>query len=183
MAGASFPSGVSNMSHISSGSVVQIGSGRGRQRPFRGRGHRTGCGNGHLPDRGRGTRVCPWKTSGSPPPIRALPLWTRAPLAAGSRSGPGMPPAGRQEVREQTLPIRGRQAGGQSVTTWWPRTGCIFVKGSPDRGMTLKEAIKGYQYADLAHAHRGPVRLVCRRLPNPPPFSRKTGTSPPTTPS
>ena len=148
LAGASFPSGVSNMSHISSGSVVQLG--------------RDGAVNvlSGAADIGQGaetvisqivaevlgvpmediritaadTGVTPLDsgTFGSGVTVRAGNAAKVAAIAARDKLFDYV--AKELEANPEDLVARNRE---------------IFVKGSPSRKMSMKDAIKGYQYADL----------------------------------
>ena len=148
LAGASFPSGVSNMSHISSGAVVQVG--------------RDGAVNvlSGAADIGQGaetvisqivaeelgvllediritaadTGITPLDpgTFGSGVTVRAGNAARLAALEAKEKLFEFV--AGKLEANPEDLVARNRE---------------IFVKGSPGTVMTIKDAIKGYQYADL----------------------------------
>jgi 4-hydroxybenzoyl-CoA reductase subunit alpha len=148
LAGASFPSGVSNMSHISSGAVVQVG--------------RDGAVNvlSGAADIGQGaetvisqivaeelgvriedvritaadTGITPLDpgTFGSGVTVRAGNAALLAAIAAKNKIFEFV--ADQLEANAADLTARDRK---------------IFVKGSPEKGMTLLEALKGYQYADL----------------------------------
>ena len=148
LAGASFPSGVSNMSHISSGSVVQVG--------------RDGAVNvlSGAADIGQGaetvisqivaeelgvlledvritaadTGITPLDpgTFGSGVTVRAGNAARLAALEAKEKLFEFV--AEKLEANPEDLVARNRE---------------IFVKGSPGTVMTMKDAIKGYQYADL----------------------------------
>ena len=148
LAGASFPSGVSNMSHISSGAVVQVG--------------RDGAVNvlSGAADIGQGaetvisqivaeelgvpfediritaadTGITPLDpgTFGSGVTVRAGNAARLAAIAAKQKLFNFL--ADKLEANVADLVARDRK---------------IFVKGSPDKGMTFLEALKAYQYADL----------------------------------
>jgi 4-hydroxybenzoyl-CoA reductase subunit alpha len=148
LAGASFPSGVSNMSHISSGAVVQIG--------------RDGAVNvlSGAADIGQGaetvisqivaeelgvplvdiritaadTGITPLDpgTFGSGVTVRAGNAARLAAVSAKQKLFNFV--ADKLEANQADLVARDRR---------------IFVKGSPQKGMTFTEALKGYQYADL----------------------------------
>jgi len=148
LAGASFPSGVSNMSHISSGAVVQLG--------------RDGAVNvlSGAADIGQGaetvisqivaeelgvplediritaadTGITPLDpgTFGSGVTVRAGNAARLAAMAAKQKLFDFI--AARLEANPVDLEARDRR---------------IFVKGSPDKGMALGQALKAYQYADL----------------------------------
>jgi len=148
LAGASFPSGVSNMSHISSGAVVQIG--------------RDGAVNvlSGAADIGQGaetvisqivaeelgvplddvritaadTGITPLDpgTFGSGVTVRA---GNAAKLAAGA-------------VKQKLFNFLADKLEA-NVADLVAKDRKIFVKGSPEKGLTLLEALKAYQYADL----------------------------------
>jgi 4-hydroxybenzoyl-CoA reductase subunit alpha len=148
LAGASFPSGVSNMSHISSGAVVQVG--------------RDGAINvlSGAADIGQGaetvisqivaeelgvpledvritaadTGITPLDpgTFGSGVTVRAGNAARLAAIAAKQKLFNFL--ADKLEANVADLVARDRK---------------IFVKGSPEKGMAFLEALKAYQYADL----------------------------------
>ena len=148
LAGASFPSGVSNMSHISSGSVVQLG--------------RDGAVNvlSGAADIGQGAetvisqivaeelgvlledvRITAADTGLTPldPGTFGSGVTVRAGNAAKLAAAEAKEKlfefvAEKLEANPEDLVARNRE---------------IFVKGSPEKVMTMKDAIKGYQYADL----------------------------------
>lgn len=149
LAGASFPSGVANMAHLSSGAVVQL-SREGRVNVLSGA---ADIGQGaetvicqivaeqlgvHMEDvriTAADTGTCPLDagTFGSGVTVRA----GNAALAAAN------------DVRNQLFPFIADQlhcdvdelAAGNR--TFW-------VEGDPDRSMSLKDALRGYQYDDRA---------------------------------
>jgi 4-hydroxybenzoyl-CoA reductase subunit alpha len=148
LAGASFPSGVSNMSHISSGAVVQVG--------------RDGAVNvlSGAADIGQGaetvisqivaeelgvplediritaadTGITPLDpgTFGSGVTVRAGNAAQLAAIAAKQKLFNFL--AEKLEANVADLVAKDRR---------------IFVKGSPEKGLTFLEALKAYQYADL----------------------------------
>ncbi len=148
IAGASFPSGVTNMSHISSGAVVHLGR-DGAVNVFSGaadigQGAETVIGQIVAEELGvpiediritaADTGITPLDpgTFGSGVTVRA---GNAAKLAAGSAKKKLFDfVADKLEANAADLIAKERR---------------IFVKGSPDKGMTLAEALKGYQYADL----------------------------------
>jgi 4-hydroxybenzoyl-CoA reductase subunit alpha len=148
IAGASFPSGVSNMSHISSGSVVQMGQ-DGAVNVLSG-----------AADIGQGAETV---ISQIVAEVLGVPLEdiriTAAdtgltPLDPGT-FGSGVTVRAGNAARLAAEEVRGKlfkfvadklEANPADLVA---QDRLIFVKGSPDRGMTLKQAIKGYQYADL----------------------------------
>jgi 4-hydroxybenzoyl-CoA reductase subunit alpha len=148
LAGASFPSGVSNMSHISSGSVVQLGQ-DGAVNVLSGaadigQGAETvisqivaealGVGIEDIRITAADTGVTPLDpgTFGSGVTVRAGNAARLAALAVKQKLFEGI--AAKLEADPADLVSRDRR---------------IFVKGSPDKGMPLAAAIKAYQYADL----------------------------------
>jgi 4-hydroxybenzoyl-CoA reductase alpha subunit len=148
LAGASFPSGVSNMSHISSGSVVQMGQ-DGAVNVLSG-----------AADIGQGAETVisqiVAEVLGVPmEDIRITAADTGlTPLDPGT-FGSGVTVRAGNAARLAAEEVRGKlfkfvadklEANPDDLVA---RDRRIFVKGSPDSGMTLKQAIKGYQYADL----------------------------------
>ena len=148
LAGASFPSGVSNMSHISSGSVVQMGQ-DGAVNVLSG-----------AADIGQGAETVIGQIVAE---VLGVPLEdiriTAAdtgltPLDPGTFGSGVTVRAGNaarlaaEEVREKLFKFVAEklEANPADLTA---KDRMIFVKGSPDRGLTMKQAIKGYQYADL----------------------------------
>jgi len=148
IAGASFPSGVSNMSHISSGAVVQLGQ-DGAVNILSG-----------AADIGQGAETV---ISQIVAEVLGVPMEdvriTAAdtgitPLDPGT-FGSGVTVRAGNAARLAALVVREKifkfvadklEANSDDLVA---RDRTIFVKGSPDRGMSLKDAIKGYQYADL----------------------------------
>jgi 4-hydroxybenzoyl-CoA reductase subunit alpha len=148
LAGASFPSGVSNMSHISSGAVVQLGQdgavnvlsgaadiGQGAETVISQIvAEELGVGIEDVRITAADTGVTPLDpgTFGSGVTVRAGNAAKLAALAVKQKLFEGI--AAKLEADPADLVSRDRR---------------IFVKGSPDKGMPLAAAIKAYQYADL----------------------------------
>jgi len=148
IAGASFPSGVSNMSHISSGAVVQLGRDGGVNvltgAADIGQGAETviaqivaeelGVPMNDVRVTAADTGITPLDpgTFGSGVTVRAGNAARLAAIEVKKKLFKYV--ASELEANEEDL-----VAGDRN----------IFVKGSLDRGMTLLNAIKGYQYADL----------------------------------
>jgi 4-hydroxybenzoyl-CoA reductase alpha subunit len=148
IAGASFPSGVSNMSHISSGSVVQMGQ-DGAVNVLSG-----------AADIGQGAETV---ISQIVAEVLGVPMEdvriTAAdtgltPLDPGTFGSGVTVRAGNaarlaaQEVREKLFKLVAERLNA-SVEDLVAKNRMIYVKGLPERGMSMKEAIKAYQYADL----------------------------------
>ena len=148
LAGASFPGGVSNMSHISSGAVVQMGQ-DGAVNVLSG-----------AADIGQGAETVisqiVAEVLGVPmEDIRITAADTGiTPLDPGT-FGSGVTVRAGNAARLAAEEARGKlfrfvadklEANPEDLVA---RDRMIFVKGSPDRGMALKDVIKGYQYADL----------------------------------
>ena len=148
LAGASFPSGVSNMSHISSGAVVQLGR-DGAVNVLTGaadigQGAETVIGQIVAEELGvliedirvtaADTGITPLDpgTFGSGVTVRAGNAARLAAISAKQKLFKFV--AEKLEANAADLVAKDRK---------------IFVKGSPERGLTLAEALKGYQYADL----------------------------------
>ncbi len=148
IAGASFPSGVSNMSHISSGSVVQLGQ-DGAVNVLSG-----------AADIGQGAETVisqiVAEVLGVPmEDIRITAADTGiTPLDPGTFGSGVTVRAGNaarlaaMEVREKLFKCVADKLK-VSVEDLSAKDRFIFVPGDPDRGITLKEALKAYQYADL----------------------------------
>ena len=148
IAGASFPSGVSNMSHISSGSVVQLGQ-DGAVNVLSG-----------AADIGQGAETVisqiVAEVLGVPmEDIRITAADTGiTPLDPGTFGSGVTVRAGNaarlaaMEVREKLFKCVADKLK-VSVEDLSVKDRFIFVQGDSDRGMTLKEALKTYQYADL----------------------------------
>ena len=148
LAGASFPSGVSNMSHISSGSVVQMGQ-DGAVNVLSG-----------AADIGQGaetviSQIVAEVLGVSLEDIRITAADTGlTPLDPGTFGSGVTVRAGNaarlaaEEVRSKLFKFVADKLEA-STEDLVARDRMIFVKGSPDRGMTIRQAIKGYQYADL----------------------------------
>ncbi len=148
IAGASFPSGVSNMSHISSGSVVQLGQ-DGAVNVLSG-----------AADIGQGAETVisqiVAEVLGVPmEDIRITAADTGiTPLDPGTFGSGVTVRAGNaarlaaMEVREKLFKCVADKLK-VPVEDLAAKDRFIFVQGDPDRGITLKEALKAYQYADL----------------------------------
>ena len=148
LAGASFPSGVSNMSHISSGSVVQLGQ-DGAVNVLSG-----------AADIGQGAETVisqiVAEVLGVPmEDIRITAADTGiTPLDSGT-FGSGVTVRAGNAARLAAAQARDKlfafvakelEASPEDLVA---KNREIFVKGSPGIKMSMKDAIKGYQYADL----------------------------------
>jgi len=148
LAGGSFPSGVSNMSHISSGAVVQLGR-DGAVNVLTGaadigQGAETVIGQIVAEELGvpledirvtaADTGITPLDpgTFGSGVTVRAGNAAQLAVIAVKKKLFEFV--AEKLEVKPEDLVARDRR---------------IYVKGSPDEGIALSVALKAYQYADL----------------------------------
>ena len=148
LAGASFPSGVSNMSHISSGAVVQLG--------------RDGAVNvlTGAADIGQGAETVIGQIVAEELGVRLEDIRITAadtgitPLDPGT-FGSGVTVRAGNAARLAALSVKQKlfdliadklEASAADLDA---RDRKIFVKGSPDRNMTLAQALKTYQYADL----------------------------------
>jgi len=148
LAGASFPSGVSNMSHISSGAVVQLG--------------RDGAVNvlSGAADIGQGAETVISQIVAEELGVRLEDIRITAadtgitPLDPGT-FGSGVTVRAGNAARLAALSVKQKlfnliadklQADAADLDA---RDRKIFVKGSPDKSMTLAQALKTYQYADL----------------------------------
>jgi len=148
IAGASFPSGVSNMSHISSGSVVQIGQ-DGAVNVLSGaadigQGAETvvaqivaevlGVPMEDVRITAADTGTCPMDpgTFGSGVTVRA---GNAARLAA-------------QEARKKLFKYVAKHLDVERDDLE-AQNRFIYLKSNPEKGMSFKDALKGYQYADL----------------------------------
>jgi 4-hydroxybenzoyl-CoA reductase alpha subunit len=148
IAGASFPSGVSNMSHISSGSVVQLGQ-DGAVNVLSG-----------AADIGQGAETVisqiVAEVLGVPmEDIRITAADTGlTPLDPGTFGSGVTVRAGNAarlaalEVKEKLFKFVAEKLDA-AMEDLVAKDRMIFVKGVPDKGLSLREAIKGYQYADL----------------------------------
>ena len=148
LAGASFPSGVSNMSHISSGAVVQLG--------------RDGAVNvlSGAADIGQGaetviSQIVAEELGVSIEDIRITAADTGiTPLDPGT-FGSGVTVRAGNAARLAAIAARNKLfeflAGKleANLSDLMARDRKIFVKGSPEQGMTFSAALKAYQYADL----------------------------------
>ncbi len=148
LAGASFPSGVSNMSHISSGAVVQVG--------------RDGAVNvlSGAADIGQGaeTVISQIVAEELGVPIEDIRITAAdtgiTPLDPGT-FGSGVTVRAGNAARLAAIAVKNKifefvadklEANPADLEA---RDRKIYVKGSPEKGLTLLEALKGYQYADL----------------------------------
>lgn len=148
IAGASFPSGVSNMSHISSGAVVQLGQ-DGAVNVLTG-----------AADIGQGaeTVISQIVAEELGVPIEDIRITAAdtgiTPLDPGT-FGSGVTVRAGNAARLAAVEVKNKllkfvaeklEANLEDIVA---KDRKIFVKGSPETGMTFLEAIKGYQYADL----------------------------------
>jgi len=148
IAGASFPSGVSNMSHISSGAIVQLG--------------RDGAVNilSGAADIGQGaeTVISQIVAEELGVPIEDVRITAAdtgiTPLDPGT-FGSGVTVRAGNAARLAAVEVKNKlfefvaeklEANPEDLIA---KDRKIFVKGSPGAEMTLRDAIKGYQYADL----------------------------------
>ncbi len=147
LAGASFPSGVSNMSHISSGAIVKIerdGSvtlltgaadiGQGAETVISQiAAEELGVPLRNIRITAADTEITPLDpgTFGSGVTLRAGNAARMAARAARDKIFEAV--SEKMEVNPQDLEARDER---------------IYVKGSPERGMSLQDAIKAYQYSD-----------------------------------
>jgi 4-hydroxybenzoyl-CoA reductase alpha subunit len=148
LAGASFPSGVSNMSHISSGAVVQLG--------------RDGAVNvlSGAADIGQGaeTVISQIVAEELGVPLEDIRITAAdtgiTPLDPGT-FGSGVTVRAGNAARLAAISAKQKLFNfvadklEANVVDLVAKDRKIFVKGSPDKGMTLAEALKSYQYADL----------------------------------
>jgi 4-hydroxybenzoyl-CoA reductase subunit alpha len=148
LAGASFPSGVSNMSHISSGAVVQLG--------------RDGAVNvlSGAADIGQGaetviSQIVAEELGVSIEDIRITAADTGiTPLDPGT-FGSGVTVRAGNAARLAAISARNKlfefiaEKFEANVADLVAKDRNIFVKGSPEKGMTFSAALKAYQYADL----------------------------------
>jgi 4-hydroxybenzoyl-CoA reductase alpha subunit len=148
LAGASFPSGVSNMSHISSGAVVQLG--------------RDGAVNvlSGAADIGQGaetviSQIVAEELGVLLDDIRITAADTGiTPLDPGT-FGSGVTVRAGNAARLAAISVKQKlfqhiaDKLEANVADLDARDRRIFVKGSPEKGMHLVEALKSYQYADL----------------------------------
>jgi 4-hydroxybenzoyl-CoA reductase alpha subunit len=147
LGGASFPSGVSNMSHISSGAVVQLG--------------RDGAVNvlTGAADIGQGAetviaQIVAETLGVGLDDIRITAADTgTTPLDPGT-FGSGVTVRAGNAARAAAVAVRDKlfeciadklEANPADIVA---RDGAIFVKGSPDKGLSFSQAIKIYQYDD-----------------------------------
>ena len=148
LAGASFPSGVSNMSHISSGAVVQLG--------------RDGAVNvlSGAADIGQGaetviSQIVAEELGVSIEDIRITAADTGiTPLDPGT-FGSGVTVRAGNAARLAAISARNKlfefmaEKFEANVADLVAKDRQIFVKGSPEKGMSVSAALKAYQYADL----------------------------------
>lgn len=148
LAGASFPSGVSNMSHISSGAVVQLG--------------RDGAVNvlSGAADIGQGaetviSQIVAEELGVSLEDIRITAADTGiTPLDPGT-FGSGVTVRAGNAARLAAMSARNKlfefiaEKLEANIADLVAENRNIFVKGSPEKGMTFSAALKAYQYADL----------------------------------
>jgi len=148
IAGASFPSGVSNMSHISSGAVVQLGQ-DGAVNVLSG-----------AADIGQGAETVIAQIVAEELGVYVEDVRVTAadtgitPLDPGT-FGSGVTVRAGNAARLAAIEVRGKlfeyvadklEADPADLVAQDRK---IFVKGSPDSGLSFRDAIKGYQYADL----------------------------------
>jgi 4-hydroxybenzoyl-CoA reductase subunit alpha len=148
LAGASFPSGVSNMSHISSGAVVQLG--------------RDGAVNvlSGAADIGQGAETVISQIVAEELGVRIEDIRITAadtgitPLDPGT-FGSGVTVRAGNAAKLAALSVKNKifefvaekmEANAADLVA---RDRKIYVKGSPETGMSMSEALKAYQYADL----------------------------------
>ena len=148
LAGASFPSGVSNMSHLSSGAVVQLG--------------RDGAVNvlSGAADIGQGaeTVISQIVAEELGVPLEDIRITAAdtgiTPLDPGT-FGSGVTVRAGNAARLAAISVRQKlfhliaDKLEANVADLEAKNRNISVKGSPDKGMTLAEALKTYQYEDL----------------------------------
>jgi 4-hydroxybenzoyl-CoA reductase subunit alpha len=147
LAGASFPSGVANMAHLSSGAVVQL-TREGRVNVLSG-----------AADIGQGaeTVICQMVAERLGVPMEDVHITAAdtgiCPLDAGTFGSGVTVRAGNaallaaNEVRRQLLEFVAHRLEAR-VDDLVAADRRIWVQGSPDRGMSLNEALQAYQYAD-----------------------------------
>jgi 4-hydroxybenzoyl-CoA reductase subunit alpha len=148
LAGASFPSGVSNMSHISSGAVVQVG--------------RDGAVNvlSGAADIGQGAETVISQIVAEELGVPLADIRITAadtgitPLDPGT-FGSGVTVRAGNAARLAALAAKQKlfnflaEKLEANVADLVAKDRRIFVKGSPEKGLTFLEALKAYQYADL----------------------------------
>jgi 4-hydroxybenzoyl-CoA reductase subunit alpha len=148
LAGASFPSGVSNMSHISSGAVVQVG--------------RDGAVNvlSGAADIGQGaetviSQIVAEELGVPLDDIRITAADTGiTPLDPGT-FGSGVTVRAGNAAKLAAAAVKQKLFNfladklEANVADLVAKDRKIFVKGSPEKGLTLLKALKAYQYADL----------------------------------
>jgi len=148
LAGASFPSGVSNMSHISSGAVVQMG--------------RDGAVNvlSGAADIGQGAETVISQIVAEELGVRLEDIRITAadtgitPLDPGT-FGSGVTVRAGNAARLAAMAAKQKlldflaEKLEANVADLVAEDRRIFVKGTPEKGLTFLEAMKAYQYADL----------------------------------
>jgi 4-hydroxybenzoyl-CoA reductase alpha subunit len=148
LAGAAFPSGVSNMSHISSGAVVQVG--------------RDGAVNvlSGAADIGQGAETVISQIVAEELGVPLEDIRITAADTGITPLDPGTFGSG-VTVRAGNAALLAASAAKQklfnfladkleaNVADLVAKERKIFVKGSPEKGLTFLEALKAYQYADL----------------------------------
>ena len=147
LAGASFPSGVANMAHLSSGAVVQL-TREGRVNVLSG-----------AADIGQGaeTVICQMVAEQLGVPMEDVHITAAdtgiCPLDAGTFGSGVTVRAGNaallaaNDVREQLLGFVAQRLEA-NVDDLIAADRRIWVKGSPERGMSLNDALQEYQYDD-----------------------------------
>ncbi|MFH1350228.1 MAG: molybdopterin cofactor-binding domain-containing protein [Pseudomonadota bacterium] len=148
IAGASFPSGVNNMSHISSGAVIQLGQ-DGAVNVLSG-----------AADIGQGaetviSQIVAEELGVLIEDVRITAADTGiTPLDPGT-FGSGVTVRAGNAARLAAIEVRNKlfkfvanklEANEEDLVA---KDRKIYVKGSPETGMAFRDAIKGYQYADL----------------------------------
>jgi 4-hydroxybenzoyl-CoA reductase subunit alpha len=148
LAGASFPSGVSNMSHISSGAVVQMGR-DGAVIVLSG-----------AADIGQGAETVISQIVAEEMGVRLEDIRITAadtgitPLDPGT-FGSGVTVRAGNAARLAAMAAKQKlfnflaEKLEANVADLVAKDRRIFVKGSPEKGLTFLEALKAYQYADL----------------------------------
>ncbi|MDP6734945.1 MAG: molybdopterin-dependent oxidoreductase [Nitrospinaceae bacterium] len=147
MAGGSFPSGVSNMSHISSGAVVQLGR-EGAVNVLTG-----------AADIGQGAETVIGQIVAEELGVLLEDVRVTAadtgitPLDPGT-FGSGVTVRAGNAARLAAISVKNKlfeivsEKLEASVDDLVAEKRKIYVKGSPDKGMTLSDALKAYQYGD-----------------------------------
>ena len=172
LAGASFPSGVSNMSHISSGAVVQMGQ-DGAVNVLSG-----------AADIGQGAETVISQIVAEELGVRMEDIRITAadtgvtPLDSGT-FGSGVTVRAGNAARLAAVEARKKlfefvakklEASPEDLVA---RDREIFVKGSPGTKISMKDAIKGVPVRRSPHAHRWPLILVSAGHGTNHPFQRR----------